>query len=85
MKVKLFISDKSDESGSLWGVWRELGKLKNNSELVALIDDNEHRVMIDNYSFECVEIVPAGEEDVVLCVKCVLSLSLGNPIVFYKE
>ena len=59
-KHHLFISDKSGESGSLWGAWRELGKLKNNSELVTLIDDNEHRVMIDNYNFEYVEIVPAG-------------------------
>ena len=73
MKVKVFISDKSGESGSLWGAWRELGKMKNNSELVTLIDDKEHKVMVDNLFKDAVEFVPAGEEDVVLRIKCKFS------------
>lgn len=83
MKVKIYIEDNKDYGRMIFGYpCKEVGSLKNNSELVIEIDNNEHRIFADVYVDMI--IIPAGEEDVIISGKNVYSPFKGNPFVFDK-
>lgn len=68
---------------------KEVGRVKNNSELVIEIDNCEHRIFADvvaqvSDAFVDTIVVPSGEEDVKISGKNVLSPFKGNPFVFDK-
>lgn len=68
---------------------REVGRVKNNSELVIEIDNNEHRFFADvslqvTDVFADTAVIPAGEEDVTISGKNVYSPFKGNPFIFDK-
>ncbi len=90
MKVKIYIVDDKDcERVILKYPCKEVGRLKNNSELVIEIDNNEHRIFAD-VAFQATDIyadmiiIPAGEEDIIISGKNVYSPFRGNPFVFDK-
>ena len=63
---------------------KEVGRVKNNSELVIEIDNNEHRIFADVGTYTDMIIIPAGEEDIIISGKNVYSPFKGNPFVFDK-
>ena len=90
MKVKIYIEDNKDYGRIILGYpCKEVGRVKNNSELVIEIDNNEHRIFADVTLQETdvyadMIIIPAGEEDVTISGKNVYSPFKGNPFVFDK-
>ncbi len=90
MKVKIYIVDPQNCDRVIWGYpCREVGRVKNNAELVMEIDGNEHRIFADvalqlTDAYVDTVIVPAGEEDVVISGKNKYSPFKGNPFVFDK-
>lgn len=90
MKVKIYIVDDKNFERTIWGYpCREVGRVKNNSELVVEIDNNEQRIFADvtlqaTDAYADMVIVPAGEEDIVISGKNVYSPFKGNPFIFDK-
>ena len=90
MKVKIYIEDNKDYGRIIFGYpCKEVGRVKNNSELVIEIDNNEHRIFADvtlqvTDVYADMIIIPAGEEDVIISGKNVYSPFKGNPFVFDK-
>ena len=90
MKVKIYIVDKDNCDRVICGYpCKEVGRVKNNSELVIEIDNCEHRIFADvvaqvSDAFVDMIIIPSGEEDLVISGKNVLSPFKGNPFVFDK-
>ena len=85
MKVKIYIVDENDCQRVIMGYpCKEIGRLKNNSELVIEIDNNEHRIFADVDVYADMIIIPAGEEDVIISGKNVYSPFKGNPFVLDK-
>ena len=90
MKVKIYIVDENDCQRVIMGYpCKEIGRLKNNSELVIEIDNNEHRIFADvtlqmTDAYADMIIIPAGEEDVIISGKNVYSPFKGNPFIFDK-
>lgn len=90
MKVKIYIVDENDCQRVIWGYpCKEVGRLKNNSELVVEINNNQHRIFAD-VTLQVADvyadmiIIPAGEEDVIISGKNVYSPFKGNPFIFDK-
>ena len=90
MKVKIYIVDEKDCQRVIWGrPCKEVGRLKNNSELVVEIDNNEHIIFADvtlqaTDVYADMIIIPSGEEDVIISGKNVYSPFRGNPFIFDK-
>lgn len=91
MSVKIYIVDSVNYDFYVCEYpCRELGKLKNNSELVVEIDNNEHKIIAnvnlqatDAFAEMCV--IPAGDEDVVVSGKNVFAPFRGNPFIFDEQ
>ena len=85
MKVKVYIVDENDCQRVILGhPCKEVGRLKNNSELVIEIDNKEHIIFADADVYADMIIIPAGKEDVTISGKNMLNPFKGNPFIFDK-
>lgn len=88
MKVKFYIADETSDEITIGGVkCRKLGAIKNGKEATFEISNNREVIfaILDRFSKDkCNDrlVIEAGEEDVVVSGKNVLSPMDGNPFIF---
>ncbi len=88
MKMKVYLEDKENGDLDINGcMCRKVGEVKNNSEVVIEIENNEVKVFViaDKMTKDfCNDmlVIPEGEEDIVVSGKNKFSPSRGNPFIF---
>lgn len=91
MKIKMYIEDIENYELEIRGHrCRKLGDIKNNSEIIVEIGNGEQKIFaISDLPTKDVcgdmIIIPAGNENIVISGKNILSPVSGNPFVFDKN
>ena len=89
MKVKFYIADDINDLSIAGIKCRRLGAIKNGKEATFQISNDEEVIfaILDKYSKDrCNDrlVIPAGEENIVVSGKNILSPVDGNPFIFDK-